>query len=126
MRIAGFHWAVPLAALAIALPAAAQKATLTVYTALGSLVWNAVLIGAGYELGENWEQVAEWVGNLQHAVIAAILGFAGWWVWTRLVSPAARSRRAVERAELAAQQEAAIEVLEHTAHDEHDADLDRA
>ncbi len=34
MRMMGFHWALPLAALALALPAAAQKTSLTVYTAL--------------------------------------------------------------------------------------------
>jgi iron(III) transport system substrate-binding protein len=34
MRFTGFHWAVPLAAVMLALPAAAQKSSLTVYTAL--------------------------------------------------------------------------------------------
>jgi iron(III) transport system substrate-binding protein len=34
MRLTGFHWAVPLAAVMLALPAAAQKSSLTVYTAL--------------------------------------------------------------------------------------------
>ena len=34
MRFTGFHWALPLAAAMLALPAAAQKTSLTVYTAL--------------------------------------------------------------------------------------------
>jgi iron(III) transport system substrate-binding protein len=34
MRFTGFHWALPLAAVMLALPAAAQKTSLTVYTAL--------------------------------------------------------------------------------------------
>ena len=34
MRFTGFHWAVPLAAVMLALPVAAQKSSLTVYTAL--------------------------------------------------------------------------------------------
>jgi iron(III) transport system substrate-binding protein len=34
MRFSGFHWALPLAAVMLALPAAAQKTSLTVYTAL--------------------------------------------------------------------------------------------
>ncbi|MEZ5140816.1 MAG: hypothetical protein R2711_19185 [Acidimicrobiales bacterium] len=44
----------------------------TIYTAIGSLVWNGVLIGAGYRLGESWEQVAEWVGNVQYVVVAGL------------------------------------------------------
>lgn len=115
---------VPLIRSLVSVPAGFRRmepVRFTIYTALGSLVWNGVLIGAGYELGENWEQVAEWVGNVQYLVIAAMAGFAGWWLWARIVSPAARARRAAERAEIAAQHDAAVEVLEHT---EHDPDLD--
>jgi membrane protein DedA with SNARE-associated domain len=34
----------------------------TVFTAIGSAVWNATLIGAGAVLGERWERSATWSG----------------------------------------------------------------
>ena len=42
------------------------------YTALGSLVWNTALIGAGAILGDQWERVEPYVATLQWVVIAAI------------------------------------------------------
>jgi membrane protein DedA with SNARE-associated domain len=33
----------------------------TVMTAVGSGLWNAVLMGAGYALGANWDQVSRGV-----------------------------------------------------------------
>jgi membrane protein DedA with SNARE-associated domain len=34
------------------------------FTAIGSAVWNTVLVGAGYLLGTQWERVSEVVGSL--------------------------------------------------------------
>ena len=45
-------------------------------TALGSLLWNALLVGAGSALGANWEQVGHVVGPLSLAVLA-LAGLAG-------------------------------------------------
>ncbi|MCB1037950.1 MAG: DedA family protein [Acidimicrobiales bacterium] len=111
---------VPLIRSLVSIPAGFRRmdpVRFTIYTAIGSLVWNAALIGAGYELGENWEQVAEWVGKLQYLVVAVLLGAIAWWAWTRLLSPTQRARRAVEHAEIAAAHDAAEEVLHHTDHD---------
>jgi membrane protein DedA with SNARE-associated domain len=38
-------------------------------TAAGSLVWNTLLILAGYGLGERWGVVQTWVGRFQEVVI---------------------------------------------------------
>ena len=38
-------------------------------TLAGSLVWNALLIAAGYALGSRWEVVQTWVGRFQEVVI---------------------------------------------------------
>ena len=38
-------------------------------TTAGSLVWNSVLIAAGYALGSRWEVVQTWVGRFQEVVI---------------------------------------------------------
>jgi membrane protein DedA with SNARE-associated domain len=45
------------------------------YTTAGSLVWNAVLIGAGYELGSRWHVVESWVGDVS-TVAYVLLGLA--------------------------------------------------
>ena len=43
------------------------------YTALGSAVWNTVLIGAGAVLGNQWEKVEPYVAVLQWLVLATIV-----------------------------------------------------
>lgn len=56
-------------------------------TALGSGVWNTLLIGSGWLLGENWSQVAGVVGSVSHAALA-LLAIAAVvavciWCWRR-------------------------------------------
>jgi membrane protein DedA with SNARE-associated domain len=48
------------------------------YTALGSAVWNGALIGAGVALGTQYELVERYVGLLDYALVAAVVGFLGW------------------------------------------------
>ncbi|HRW37895.1 MAG: DedA family protein [Acidimicrobiales bacterium] len=120
---------IPLVRSLVSIPAGFRRMDpirFTIYTAIGSLVWNGVLIGAGYRLGESWEQVAEWVGNVQYVVVAGLAAFAGWWLWTRLLSPAARAVRAEERAELEAAHDPAVEVLAGTDHDEAEQEMEAA
>mgnify|MGYP006892314275 FL=1 len=63
-----------------------------VYTAIGSLVWNILLIGAGALLGDNWERVGEVFSPIQKlvelAVVAAVVVFA----WLRVRSLLQRKR----------------------------------
>lgn len=85
---------VPLIRSLISVPAGFRRmnfATFTIYTAVGSLVWNAVLIGAGYALRDRWADVEPVLGYVQYVVIAGILAFVGWFVWTRFLSPEARA-----------------------------------
>jgi len=86
---------IPLMRSLISLPAGLRRMPLvpfTLYTLLGSLIWNVLLIGAGYLLGEQWHQVEEPLEFLQKVVLVAIgLGIA-WFVWRRIVRP--RLRRA--------------------------------
>ena len=53
------------------------------FTLIGSLVWNAVLVGAGYLLGTQWERVSDVVGTLSTPILiaAVVLGAAAllWW-----------------------------------------------
>lgn len=63
----------------ISIPAGVNRmplATFTAYTALGSLLWNALLIGAGYELGEQWHYIEGHVGSISNVLYAAIAVFA--------------------------------------------------
>jgi membrane protein DedA with SNARE-associated domain len=47
----------------------------TLLTLLGSGVWNALFIGLGYALGDNWDRVEGWIQPLSYAVVA-LLGVA--------------------------------------------------
>ena len=65
----------------------------TVYTAIGSLVWNIAHVGGGAILGDNWERVGEIFAPIQKlvelAVVVAVVVFA----WSR-VRPLLQRKRA--------------------------------
>ncbi len=84
---------VPLVRSLVSIPAGFRRMPLlrfTLLTALGSAIWNFLLIGAGWALGDNWHIVEEYVGYFQYVVIAAILGLVVWFLWKRL-GPGSRS-----------------------------------
>lgn len=67
---------VPLFRSMISVPAGIQRMPQPLFlglTALGSLVWNAVFVTAGYLLGERWYLVEEYAGIAQKAVVAAVV-----------------------------------------------------
>ena len=69
---------VPVVRSLISIPAGIERMKLlpfTVYTAIGSGLWNSVLIGAGYALGANWEIVEEWISRYQ-LIVFALAGIA--------------------------------------------------
>jgi membrane protein DedA with SNARE-associated domain len=80
---------VPLIRSLVSIPAGFRRMPLgqfTLYTVAGSLVWNCALVGAGYALGDRWEEVGDWVGYLQYVVIAVVVAAVAWFVWTRFVA----------------------------------------
>ena len=84
---------IPLIRSLISIPAGFRRmnfAVFTLYTAIGSLIWNAVLVGAGYILRDNWEDVEPILDVVQYVVVALIVGAIIWFAW---------SRRRTERAE---------------------------
>jgi membrane protein DedA with SNARE-associated domain len=86
---------IPLFRSFISIPAGIERMSLTtflVFTALGSLIWNTVFVLAGYQLGENWRVVQDYVGVYQKVVVAAVLVAVAVFV-------AARLRRSGRRAE---------------------------
>jgi len=43
------------------------------FTLIGSAVWNAVLVGAGYLLGSQWERVSDVIGPLSKPLIGLLV-----------------------------------------------------
>lgn len=80
---------VPIARSLVSIPAGMTRMPLGRFialTALGSLVWNAILIGAGYQLGANWEEVtdlAERYSTLMKVVAVGAVILAVVWVIRR-------------------------------------------
>jgi membrane protein DedA with SNARE-associated domain len=76
----------------VSLPAGAQRmplARFVVYTTAGSLVWNTLLVGAGYALGTQWEETAAYADWLDRVLIGALV-----LVVTALAVRRVRKRRA--------------------------------
>jgi membrane protein DedA with SNARE-associated domain len=81
-----FGRVIPVVRSLISIPAGVNRMALpsfVLYTALGSGIWNSLLIGAGWWLGDRWEQVSQYVEYLQYALlIVAIVGI-GWFLISR-------------------------------------------
>ncbi|HSK06472.1 MAG TPA: DedA family protein [Acidimicrobiia bacterium] len=85
---------VPLMRSLISIPAGFRRMPLVpfaFYTLLGSVVWNLLLVGAGYLLGERWHQVEQPLEVFQTAVLVAIGVSVAWFVWRRIVRPRLRA-----------------------------------
>jgi membrane protein DedA with SNARE-associated domain len=87
---------IPLFRSFISIPAGIERmslATFLAFTALGSLIWNVIFVLAGYQLGENWRIVQDYVGVYQKVVAAVVLLAVAVFVASRL----RKSRRNAER-----------------------------
>jgi membrane protein DedA with SNARE-associated domain len=77
-----FARVVPVARSIVSIPAGTAKMPLTrflILTAVGSTIWNALLIGAGVILGANWSLVQNWIGSYSNVVlILATVGAAAY------------------------------------------------
>lgn len=70
----------------ISIPAGIEHMPLgrfTIYTAVGSGVWNAALVGLGWWLGSQWQQVSQYVQYVEYAIWAGIIIAIAWFVWRR-------------------------------------------
>lgn len=80
---------IPIFRSLISIPAGVTRMRLAGFTALtlgGSLIWNTILIGAGYALGENWHVVEDWVSTFSTVVAIIVLALLIWWVARRSIS----------------------------------------
>lgn len=81
---------VPIIRSIVSVPAGFRRMPIVRFTLLtiaGSSVWNTALVGAGAALGENWEEVGDWVGLFQLAVIVVVVLLVLWFVFARFVKP---------------------------------------
>ncbi|MEV4216613.1 MULTISPECIES: DedA family protein [unclassified Nonomuraea] len=86
---------VPIFRSLISIPAGVERMPLpafTLFTTLGSFLWNTALVMAGYLLGEQWSLVERYVGILTYVVIGLIVLAVGVFVWKR-VSEGRKARR---------------------------------
>jgi membrane protein DedA with SNARE-associated domain len=77
---------VPVVRSLISLPAGITRMPLGVfilYTAIGSAIWNGLLVGAGWTLGNRWHHVSEYFAYIEYVVIAAVLLAVLAFVWSR-------------------------------------------
>jgi membrane protein DedA with SNARE-associated domain len=66
---------VPIVRSAISVPAGLERMPLwkfVSYTVAGSAIWNLVLIGAGWVLGDRWEDIRPWVSRYEIIAVALI------------------------------------------------------
>lgn len=84
---------IPLVRSFISIPAGIERmrlAPFTVYTALGSLIWNTIFIAAGFFLGDRWTVVESYVSPIGTGVLVlivlAVLAVAAHRLYVRRVS----------------------------------------
>lgn len=71
-----FGRCVPLIRAVISIPAGFRRMKImsfTIYTAIGSLMWNIFLIGAGALLGDQWDRISKYISVFQWVVVLAII-----------------------------------------------------
>ncbi|MFC7812278.1 DedA family protein [Streptomyces olivaceus] len=87
---------VPVFRSLISVPAGLERMPMPLFLALttvGSLMWNAVLVMAGYWLGDQWETVGDYVGVVSKGVLVLVAAALVLYVAMRLRSNAAARHR---------------------------------
>lgn len=67
---------VPIVRSVVSIPAGAERMSMvrfTLWTALGSTIWNTVWISIGWGLGDRWQDAEKWGNWFQYAVAAVIV-----------------------------------------------------
>ena len=67
----------------------------TGWTLLGSAVWNAILVSAGYLLGDQWCSIQGALGVFEDVVIMAVIVVIVWFV-VRKVRTVIRNRKSAD------------------------------
>ena len=78
---------VPLVRSVVSVPAGLARmplARFVLYTVVGSGVWNALFIGAGWFLGDKYDRVERFVAPVGYAVLVAVVAWVGWSIYRNL------------------------------------------
>ncbi|MEU3054735.1 DedA family protein [Streptomyces griseus] len=76
MKAIFFGRMIPIFRSLISVPAGIERMPLPTFvllTALGSFIWNFILVMAGYLLGDQWDLVERYVGVLSKAVLVLVV-----------------------------------------------------
>ena len=90
---------VPIVRSIVSLPAGLRRMPLVpfiLYTALGSGLWNSLLIILGWWLGDNWEEVGVVLDYIEKPLYVLVVLGVLFFIWYRKFSPAARRAAANE------------------------------
>ncbi len=74
----------PVVRTFISLPAGVSRMPVgrfTAYTFVGAFIWSLGLAWAGFVLGENWEDLRNWMRPADYPIIAAALILIAWYVY---------------------------------------------
>ncbi|HEX7745344.1 MAG TPA: DedA family protein [Micromonosporaceae bacterium] len=78
---------VPVIRSLVSVPAGAERMPLGVFvalTAVGSAIWNSLLVGVGFALGSRWQQIdkySNWIDLATYGILAVLIGM---WVAKRV------------------------------------------
>lgn len=92
-RMVLFGRCVPLIRSLISIPAGFRRMApirFLAYTAVGSLIWNVALIGAGRLLGSSWRRMEHPLDLARDVVVILLVGALAWFVWRRFIVPGRR------------------------------------
>ncbi|KUN61411.1 hypothetical protein AQJ46_36800 [Streptomyces canus] len=87
---------VPIFRSLISVPAGLERMpmpTFLLLTTLGSLIWNSVLVLAGYWLGDQWDLVETYVGIISKVVLVLVLAAIALYIVVRLRSRGSAQHR---------------------------------
>jgi membrane protein DedA with SNARE-associated domain len=54
------------------------------FTIIGTTMWNIILAGGGYYLGEHWERILEWLDSYETVVYVVLGLFVIYWVGRKI------------------------------------------
>jgi membrane protein DedA with SNARE-associated domain len=83
----------PIVRSLVSLPAGLRKMPLApfiIYTAIGSGIWNSLLIVLGWWLGDNWEDVGTVMDYIEYPIYLAVVVGVAWFIWKRRFSTNSR------------------------------------
>lgn len=86
---------IPIFRSLISIPAGLERMNFwlfTLFTALGSLIWNTIFIMGGYLLGANFHLISDYADVFSNVVLIAVVVVLAIWVTARIVRNRRRAR----------------------------------